>query len=493
MNYESVLWYNSLRDRVRIRVSQVMPPRIETYDAAIAFLYGRINYERVDSQAYSTSDFKLDRMRSLLALLGNPQDRIPAVHVAGTKGKGSTCSMIAAVLAAAGRRVGLYISPHISVFEERMTVNGKSPSPQQLVELVNRLIPAVTEMDGMPGQMQPTYFELATAIAWLYFLDCGVELAVLETGLGGRLDSTNICNPKVCVITNVSRDHTHILGSTVRQIAWEKAGIIKSGVPLICGVSHPDALGLIEQICLERNAPLILLGRDVHVSNQRVAQVQDADFVSGIARSHANVRIDVQTGDFHWHSVPVALRGAHQVANTAMAMAALGQLRQQGEEISDQAISQGLTRVDWPARVEVVSIRPIVVIDAAHNWESARALLETLRTDFSPRRRILIFAATRDKDVAGLLRLLVPNFETVIFTKYQDNPRSVPPDELRSMIHSMSNRPVHVVETPLAAWQFARQLAGADDLIAITGSFFLVAELRDRVRMDVQSAIVGGE
>lgn len=466
-----------------------MPPRIDTYDAAIAFLYGRINYERVDSQAYSTSDFKLDRMRSLLSLLGNPQDRIPVVHVAGTKGKGSTCSMIAAVLAASGRRVGLYISPHISVFEERMTVNGQSPSPQQLVELVNRLIPAVTEMDGMPGQMQPTYFELATAIAWLYFLDCGVDLAVLETGLGGRLDSTNICNPRVCVITNVSRDHTHILGSTVRQIAWEKAGIIKPGVPVICGVTHPEALELIEQIARERHAPLFLLGRDVVVSNQRVAQASDADFVAGIARSHVNVRVDVQAGGFRWDGVPVALRGAHQVTNTAMAMAALGQLRQQGEQIPEQAISLGLTRVDWPARVEVVSVQPTVVIDAAHNWESARALLGTLRTDFAPRRRILIFAATRDKDVAGLLRLLVPSFDSIIFTKYLDNPRSVPPDELKAMIHSMSNRPVHVVQTPLAAWQFARRLAGADDLIAVTGSFFLVAELRDRIRIDVQAEV----
>lgn len=468
-----------------------MPPRIETYDAAIAFLYGRINYERVDSQAYSTSDFKLDRMRSLLTLLGNPQDRIPAVHVAGTKGKGSTCSMIAAVLAAAGRRVGLYISPHISVFEERMTVNGRSPSPQQLVDLVNRLIPAVTEMDGMPGQMQPTYFELATAIAWLYFLDCEVDLAVLETGLGGRLDSTNICNPKVCVITNISRDHTHILGSTIRQIAWEKAGIIKAGVPVICGVSHPDALGLIEQICRERNAPLILLGRDVHVSNQRVAQANDSDFVEAIPRAHVNVRIDIQAGDAQWRGVPVALRGAHQISNTAMAIAAIGQLRQQGEQISDQSIGLGLTRVDWPARVEVVSTRPVVVIDAAHNWESARALVATLRADFAPRRSILIFAATRDKDVAGLLRLLVPCFETVIFTKYLDNPRSVPADELKAMIHSISNRPVHVAETPLAAWQFARRLAGPDDLIAITGSFFLVAELRDRVRHDVQAELAG--
>lgn len=451
---------------------------MDSYESAIEFLYGRINYERVDSQAYSTSDFKLDRMRVLLSKLGNPQDRIPAVHVAGTKGKGSTCSMIAGVLTAAGKRAGLYISPHISAFEERMTVNGVRPTPAELLNLVNRLLPVVAEMDRLPGQMQPTYFELATALAWLYFCDLQVDIAVLETGLGGRLDSTNICRPMVCVITNVSRDHTHILGSTIRQIAWEKAGIVKANVPVISGVSQPEAIEIVEQLCIERGAPLTLLGRDLFVSNRQVAASEE---LSNSKDSTSASYVDIETENVRFDGLPVALRGSHQGTNTALAVAAIDQLRQQGIDISDKALRCGLVGVEWPGRVEVVSHHPTVVIDAAHNWESARALVATLAADFHPHRKILIFAATRDKDVSGLLRLLVPTFDTIIFTKYHDNPRGVPATELRSLIHSISNRPVHLVENPLAAWNFAKKLAGRDDLVAITGSFFLVAELRDTV------------
>ena len=462
-----------------------MAKTIDTYQAAIDFLYGRINYERIDARAYSTSDFKLDRMRLLLSLLGNPQERIPAVHVAGTKGKGSTCTMIAAVLAAADRRVGLYISPHISAFEERMTVNSVRPTPTELVGLVSRLLPAVSEMDSLPGQMQPTYFELATALAWLYFADRQADVVVLETGLGGRLDSTNICCPMVCVITNVSRDHTQILGSTVRQIAWEKGGIIKPNVPLVCGVTQPDALELIEQLCSERAATLLLLHRDLRVIARRVAIDSSLDplRVDGDpseTRSPCAV-VDVQSARTHWTMIPVALRGAHQTLNTALALGAIDELRSQGWEITDAAVRQGLASVEWPARVEVIARHPTVVIDAAHNWESARAFIATLREEFSPGRRILIFAATRDKDVAGLVRLLIPAFDTVILTRYRDNPRSVPVGELQSLIHAISNRHVHVAENPAAAWQMARQWAAANDLIAITGSFFLVAELRELV------------
>jgi dihydrofolate synthase/folylpolyglutamate synthase len=340
-------------------------------------------------------------------------------------------------------------------------------------------LPVVAEMDRLPGQMQPTYFELATALAWLYFCDRQVDIAVLETGLGGRLDSTNICRPMVCVITNVSRDHTHILGSTVRQIAWEKAGIIKPNVALISGVSQPEAIDIVEQLCRERGAPLTLLGRELNV----VKRQTDATRVEGAAGDipSSSSHVDVEVGRFRFDGLPVALRGVHQGTNTALAVAAVQQLRQHGIEISDEALRRGLLSVEWPGRVEVVSRRPTVVIDAAHNWESARALVATLGADFRPNRKILIFAATRDKDVSGLLRLLVPEFETVIFTKYRDNPRGVPATELRGLVHAISNRPVHLAENPIAAWNFAKRLAGPNDLIAITGSFFLVAELRDVV------------
>ncbi len=464
----------------------LVPARIETYAAAIEFLYGRINYERVQAEAFSTSDLKLERMRVLLSLIGSPHERIPAVHVAGTKGKGSTCAMLASVLTTAGHRTGLYISPHISAFEERMTVDGVQPSPDELVAILNRLLPTIAHMDGLPGQMQPTYFELATAIAWLYFEDCHADFAVLETGLGGRLDSTNVCQPLVTVITNVSRDHTLILGSTVRQIAWEKAGIIKPGVPVISGVSHVDAIEIVDQTARERGASLSLFDREIRVTaRHRIEEPLRSDEARVVMATPTTV--DVQTAKSTWRNIPVSLRGAHQATNAALVLAALDELRAQGVSIPDAAVCQGMSHVRWPGRVEVVAQRPTVVIDAAHNWESARALIATLREEFRPRRRLLIFAATRDKDVSGLLRLLVPQFDTILFTKYLDNPRGVPTAELLSFVRSISHREAHSTETPAEAWQLAQRWAGQDDLIAITGSFFLVAELRDRVLATVGS------
>lgn len=431
-----------------------MADELTTYEQAIEYLYGRINYERAHVDSYTSSDFRLDRMRGLLERIGNPQERIPAVHVAGTKGKGSTCAMIAAATRAAGIRTGLYTSPHLTRYEERFTVDGALPAPAVVVELVNALRPAVAEMDRLPAKLNPTYFEITTALAWLLFEREGVQLAVLETGLGGRLDSTNVCQPWVTLITNVSRDHTQLLGSTVGAIAAEKAGIIKPGVPVISGVQHPEARAVIETVAGAKQAPLWLLGRDFAFTVE------------------AQARVAVRCDHEELAGLPLTLRGPHQAINTSLAVAALLRLRERGLVVPDAAIRTGLATVSWPGRVEVVGDGPEVVLDAAHNWESAKALVETLLTQFSDRRRVLVFATTRDKDVRGLARLLLPHFETVILTRYTENPRSVPAEELAAFIGATSDRRVHVTATPAVAWECARQLAGSDDQIVITGSFF---------------------
>ena len=453
-----------------------MPERLQTYDQAIDFLFGRINYERVHAEAYSTSDFKLDRMRRFLELMGNPQDRIPVIHIAGTKGKGSTCAMLASILNQAGYRCGLYISPHITAFEERMTVNGVQPTPLELVELVNRLLPIITEMDNLPGRMQPTYVEIATALAWQHFQEQNVAVAVFEVGLGGRLDSTNLCRPVVTVITNISRDHTHVLGSTIRQIAYEKAGIIKSGVPVVSAVTHPDAIEMIEKTCSERGARLMLAGRDFRL----------------IARHHddqGGIEVDVQTTTTVFTRMPVLLRGPHQTTNAMLALAVVDELRQQDWKLADDDVSAGLLSINWPARVEVVSRNPTVVIDAAHNWESARALVSSLREDRSHRKRILVFAATKDKDVAGILRQLIADFDTLILTRYLDNPRCVGLDDLDRLVESLTTRPVHLAADPKSAWNLAKTLSSPEDLIVVTGSFFLVAELRASILAESKSSV----
>jgi dihydrofolate synthase/folylpolyglutamate synthase len=445
-----------------------MTERLQTYVQAIDFLFGRINYERVHAEAYSTSDFKLDRMRQLLELMGNPHHRIPVIHVAGTKGKGSTCSMLASIFKSSGYRCGLYISPHITAFEERMTVDGHQPTQAELVELVNRLLPTIELMDNLPGRMQPTYFELATALAWQHFVEQDVEIAVLEVGLGGRLDSTNLCRPLVSVITNISRDHTHVLGSTIHQIAYEKAGIIKTGVPVISAATHEDAVSMIEQTAAERHAPLALFGRDFQLLDRHI-------------EATGSVWIEARTTNSTWTKMPVVLRGRHQAINAAVALAVVDVLRQQTWTISDDNTRAGLLAVNWPARVEVISRNPTVIIDAAHNWESARALVAAIREEPVPRKRILVFAATKDKDVSGILRQLLPNFDTVILTRYLDNPRGVGLDELNRLVDSISTRPMHLADDPITAWNLAKRLSLPDDLIVITGSFFLVAELRETI------------
>lgn len=303
--------------------------RLETYEQAIDFLFGRINYERIQSESYSTSDFKLDRMRLLLDLMHNPQETIPVIHIAGTKGKGSTSAMLASILTACGYKCGLYISPHIFAFEERFTINGVQPTPSELVELVNRLMPIIVHMDNLPGRMQPTYFELATALAWQHFVEQKVDVAVLEVGLGGRLDSTNLCRPVVTVITNISRDHTHVLGSSIHQIAYEKSGIIKRSIPMITGATHPDALRMIEQTCREREAPLQEIGRDFELLKRNVV---DDD----------SVEIDVKTSARLWNHVPVILRGPHQALNAAIALAVVDELRGQGWTLPEEKTIAGL-------------------------------------------------------------------------------------------------------------------------------------------------------
>ncbi len=451
-----------------------MSRSFRTYEQAIEFIFRRINYERIAGGAYA-ADLKLDRMRQLLALLGNPQDRIPAVHIAGTKGKGSTAVMAAEILAAAGHRTGLFTSPHLTAFEERMVVDGASPSPAHLTDLANRLVGAVDEIDRRSNGCGPTYFELATALAWLYFLDRGAEIAVLEVGLGGRLDATNVCRPLVCVITNISRDHTNILGSTLAQIAREKAGIVKTGVPVLSGVADGPAGDVIDEVCRTAGSPLFRLGTHIHYA--------PAEGAEGA--------IDVQTPWGRVHDAPVPLRGTHQRANAALAIAAAAALRDQGFPSATKAVLAGLSAVRWPARIEVVGERPTVIVDAAHNWASAEALVRTIEEQFPSHRRILVFAATRDKDVSGMLRLFLPRFDSVILTQYQTNPRCVTVDELAALVQATAMRPCHAAGDAAAAWRLAQHLSAPEDLICVTGSFFIAAELREVILELAPSATTG--
>jgi len=452
---------------------------VETYEQAVEYLYGRINYELVHSERSGSHDFKLDRIAHLLDLLGSPHERVPAVHIAGTKGKGSTASMVAEILRAAGYRVGLFTSPHVEAFEERMRVDGRTLSQSELVELINEIGPSIAQMDRTPGRWKPTYFEITTALAWRFFEQQQVDVAVMEVGLGGRLDATNVCRPEVTLITSISRDHTNLLGESLEAIAEEKAGIVKPGIPMICGAEPPGARRVVERICRRRRAPLWQLDREITV-RWREGRGDCAGAASGRPAPVA-AEIDVATPSGRWHGVPVVLRGLHQARNAALAVAAVDAMRQRGWAIGTDAVRQGMVRVQCPLRIELLAERPTVIVDAAHNWASIAALTETISRGFTARRRVLIFATARDKDVAGHLRLLLPEFDTVILTQYLGNPRALPVGELLRICRSVSDRPVHWTSQPSQAWKLARRVADAADLICVTGSFFIAAELRSMV------------
>jgi len=472
---------NTSEDACATRTAHLMGGPIETRRQALDFLGSRINYERSSGREYSAGGFKLQRMRRLLNLLDDPQDRLPAIHIAGTKGKGSTAVMIAEMLSAAGYRTGLFTSPHVNEFEERMRVDGSGPSESELASLLNAVIEPVTEMERSPDSMSPTYFEIATAMAWLYFVRKEAEFVVLEVGLGGRLDATNICSPVASVITNISRDHTAVLGNRLAQIASEKGGIVKSGIPVFSGVSGHEAQSVVEEICRVRGARLYELGRDFRLSGRSVCRRRESGNRQADSLRCAQL-VDVSTPWRTWSDVPLPLAGEHQAQNAAVSLAVVDLLDHLGRRVSASAVHRGMARLEWPLRIEVLSEQPTVVVDAAHNTASAAALIRTLNEEFEARQRILVFAVTGDKDIAGLLRQLVPQFETIILTQYVSNPRAVPVEQLTAMFRQTWDRTAISAADPLGAWNMARALAKRDDLICITGSFFLAAEVRELIR-----------
>ncbi len=435
-----------------------------TYEQAIHFWFGRINYE---VKAPRPSDLTLDRMRDLLTILGNPQDRYRIIHIAGSKGKGSTSAMLASILEQAGYRTGLFTSPHLCAVEERIQVDGTPISADELTRSIAE-IQSLASRHGLEPAL--TFFEIATALGFLHFARRQVDVAVVEVGLGGRFDSTNVCVPLVAIITSISFDHTQYLGNTLAQIAMEKAGIVKPGRPCLSGVQGKEARAVIEDICRQRAAPLQQIERDFHFRHEPA--------MIG-AKNDTPMRVLVTTKRA-WPALEVNLMGEHQAANAALAVAAVEELVAQGLSISDQAVANGLAQVHWPARLEIISRQPLVLLDCAHNVASAEALVQAIQTSL-PRqdlgeRRHLIFAGSNDKDLAGMLRILTPHFDHVALTRFAQSPRSVAPEDLAKMLPDDGSKSIYA--SAAEAWNAVRRQAGAQDMICVTGSVFLAGELR---------------
>lgn len=458
-----------------------------TRAAALAWLDRRINFERVVPTAARGGAFNLRTMRRLLRELGEPERAFRVVHVAGTKGKGSTVAMLAAVLTAAGHRVGCYLSPHVHALEERISIGGRPIAAADLVRAFAEVIPVVDRLDAAAGRGQrgPTWFEVLTAVAFVHFARSSIELAVIETGLGGRLDATNLSRPVLSIITSIGLDHTRLLGGTIKAIATEKAGIIKRGCPVISAAGSPAADAVIAAAAARKRARLLQMGRDFQCAAVVPRSQADANglrlAVEVVNRSPRMPRRPASATEPY----SIGMAGPHQVINAGLVAVAARMLDQRGWSIPDTAVASGILETTLPARVEIQAGRPVVIVDAAHNVDSIKALVAAIDPVANGRRpRVLVFAVSGDKQIEAMLAVARGTFDQIIVTRYRTNPRAAPIERLVVAAREAGFRRVHVAENPPAAMRMAREFAGTKGLVCVAGSFFLAAEVtKERVKI----------
>ncbi len=446
------------------------------YREALAYLRSRDDWERSGSLK-DAARWGLERVRSLLARLGNPQSEARApgeagpltIHLAGSKGKGSVAVMIASVLREAGERTGLYTSPHLHRTTERIAVDGELISPEQFVRLVETLRPHVEAVDAgaAPETGSLTTFEVLTTLAFLHFRDQGVRWQVLETGLGGRLDATNVFDRKsLCVITPISLEHTAILGDTVAQIAAEKAAIITRETPVVMGLQRESAAEVIRGVCAEKGSPLREVARECAMTR------------TGYASDEQDFRLRTPGATY---GLRLPLLGQHQLENAATAVLAVEVLREAGLELSEAEIREGLRKVRWPARLEIIKRRPLLVLDGAHDAESARRLRSALSDYLTYSRAVLVVGVSADKDVASIAREVesLPRLERAIATRSR-HPRAA---SAQAVAAAFSERGIPMTWEDEVTQAVESALATADpgDMICVFGSLFVAAEAREHV------------
>jgi dihydrofolate synthase / folylpolyglutamate synthase len=397
--------------------------------------------------------FGLSSTARLMAGLNNPQQHCRFLHIAGTNGKGSVAAMLSSILTLAGYNVGFYSSPHLINFQERFRLKDRDIDDTEVLSLINQ-VKRVMATDELP-----TFFEFVTAMALLYYAQKKADPVILETGMGGRLDATNIVQPLLSIITNIAMDHREFLGHSIQAIAAEKAGIIKPGVPVITYVRQPTALIPIQAASEAMKSPIYYGGRDFQARGQSQGRFR----YQGLRKTLAGLKTN--------------LVGRHQYRNAAVALAAVELLQEKGFEISETVIRQGLEQVRWPGRLEVVSSEPLVVLDGAHNPAAATTLAQTLKRDLSYRRLILVLGIMADKDISGILRRLLPLADVIIFSRPRYE-RAATPGMLKSLAENLS-QDAYVIADLGAAIQKASSLAAADDLIVVTGSLFTIGEARE--------------
>ncbi len=458
------------------------------YQAALDYIYSFIPSEMPTALAYSPHRYKLERMQRLLTALGDPHKKFRAVHIAGTKGKGSTAALIESILRSAGIRTALYTSPHLHSFRERMRVAGEMISQDEVAARTAKLQPLVAAIEGI------TTFEIITALAFDYFAAQNVDLAVIEVGLGGRLDATNVLQPLVSVITPISFDHMAILGDTLDKIAREKAGIIKPHTPVVIAPQREEARAVFEEVARERKAERITVesGLQFEIRNSKFVihslarnlnfQTLQLEIISTLqpptSRSEAEIprslRDNSQSPITHYQ---LPLLGHHQLVNAATALAAIHVLRAQGIAVSDEAISRGIANVEWKGRFEILSRAPYFILDGAHNADSAQQLTATLR-EYFPRAPVhFIFGASGDKDIEGMFAEILPRAASLTLTR-SIHRRASDPTQLAALAekYRVETAITPDVESALAS---AQARAERESVVCVTGSLFLVAAARE--------------
>ncbi len=445
-------------------LSELKPSR--SYAQASKVLEDLPNMEKQRPGASVSEHLKLDRMRALMQKLGDPQNAVPCVHVAGSKGKGSMVEMLAAALGGCGYAVGIYTSPHLVDVRERIRIGSVPISESSFTSTFNSVIAAASEIEGEFGSA--SYFEVMTAMSFLHFKEQAVDISVIEVGLGGRLDATNIVNPALTCVTQIQLEHTHILGSTLAEVAREKAGIFKPDVPAMTVPQDDEALASLREIAEQIGAPFYVLGDDIEF-NQRF----EADPNLG---PHVRVGLMTERGEYEHIAVP--LPGEHQAHNCGLALAALDRLKMLGFDTPEVRVSDGLAQTPRMGRAEVVWQQPTTVVDGAHTQDSVGALVRAIGAHSRYDSMVVVFGCSVDKDIDGLLEEISRGADKIIFTKAADNPRAVDPEMLRSRYTELTGKMAEVKEDVREAINTAARAVSKDDIILVTGSFYVAGEAK---------------
>lgn len=434
-----------------------------TYRSALNYLNNAVNYERTPPPAGGAGGINLGRIQRLLAALENPHRRFRSVHIVGSKGKGSTVAMLTGMLGHSGFKVGAYTSPHVVDVRERVAVEGKQISESAFTRLMNQ----VAEAAKKPRVGSPTYFEIMTALAFLYFAEEGVDMAVVETGLGGRYDATNVIKPEVVGVTSISHDHTAILGDTLEAITEEKAGTIKPGIPVVSSPQPPEVDMVLRRVASENDCSFRMTGKENTFSFRFESS-------RGLG-PHTRICLTTETSRFEHVHAPLA--GDHQALNCALALGIIDALKNRGFEVDDRQAVEGLANVSLPGRMELICDDPRIMVDGAHNAASVNALMRAIGQNVPYDSMVIIFGCQKDKDITGMLQHVRLGADKVIFTT-TGSPRSADPVRLAAQFGEMSHKMCQVADDLDDALSIATRAVTRDDLICITGSFYLIGRAK---------------